>query len=608
MRTAILFLLAAGAAMAQDEEIGTRMFDVRFLTAPGTEVGEEVLVPPVDWSEPMAVPVLTDPNMERFVLSPEGVWPLLRHALPSIGWDNPGVSEEYSSGVLTVRAPASSLDRMGAAFDFLNRTLGRRVTIDVEVVRFQPGVLESLGAGAGTLGADVEGKVREAEADGKRSSVIAVLRAVTTDGRCATASSTHDRTFVMGYSAMLAAKSAIMEPHVRRHRVGAVMEIRPVLAGDGEPAVLDIRLAVAQPGPESEFEGGAPGEGRVQQPTRSMWAWEAATRVQPGRTSILFAGSADGIAGDGEVAVLVRVSVGEAGGDFPSGPEDRSLRVIDAGPALARFVNRPGEELGLPPEEHSGGGGAVTIPDDEAESGMDDEELGRRLLEPLADDEKVVHELVVAGGKAWMRGTPAQLEVVSQRMREISSNRRALAVDAVVAVIPETEWLKRKAGIREASAAADCVSRAVRGEGSRVAARVRACGISGQVFHAAAYDERPFVVSRNVEIADEKSAGIPVVGFLRQGFSWTARVRTGADPARASVLFEGEQVWGGVITAIEESSPAGRAQSASPRTFESSSSTTVALGAWTVAGVDLGEAPGGGREARVLFFRVTEAR
>jgi hypothetical protein len=596
-------------ASAEDDAPVTRTFDFRFLLRQESPMSLPDMSCPAEGAPASDAEEPGFPGVLPF--GAEALPPLLQEALPTIDWNSPETSMSFNEGMLTVHAPKAAMDRVAAAVDFLHRSFARRVTVDVEVYRFEPGVLNSLDAGVGTLGADVEGKVREAAADPKRGTTLAVLRVATCDGRRARASSGHDRTFVMGYGAFIATKASILEPQVRTHRLGAILDVVPVLGCEGEPLLLDFRLAFAQPGVESKFEGGAAGEGPVQQPGREIWAWEAATRVPPGRMALLFAGSAEGLSGGGDVAVLARASVAEPAGDFPSGPEDSVVRVLDAGPSMADISDRPAFPLGLPQvDEQPGLPGAGSNPDEAPGHGIQEDQLLPILQErfPQAANGNGDAILRVSAGKAWLRGVPSEMEAVAQRLRELSAARRAVGVEAIVIALPESEWLRRRSALQDPGAGANLVARALRGEGIRVAAGLRACGMAGQLFEAAAFEERLIVRSRTVEIAESQVTGTPVVAPLRQGFRFRVRVLPGADPARLSLSYQGQLVWGAEITPIETGSPAGRAQCASPRIFESAGDTTVAAGKWSIAGVDLGEAPGGGREARVMLFRISEAR
>jgi hypothetical protein len=132
----------------------------------------------------------------------------------------------------------------------LRSRMGRTVAVDVEIVSLTAADRRALGASSPTLSAKALAQLRTWIAEG-RVTRMHTGRILAANNQRVALVDLEPVAYVMDYDVEIAEASSIADPIIRQLEQGLVVEVRPIVAGNGSQVVLECRMtrAVLAPGP-----------------------------------------------------------------------------------------------------------------------------------------------------------------------------------------------------------------------------------------------------------------------------------------------------------------------------------------------------------------------
>ena len=244
-----------------------RIYDVALLTTPTMDFpGPDLELAPPEGADPTTT--FVPPSGEGFALTPEQVQVLVRNNVSPATWKNTRNRIGMSGDQLFVVQTPDVLDEVEKFLAAATPLRVRMVAVEAAVVAFdEAGWLKRRASlsGASPAAADVAA-VLEAATRGDGGRVVATARAAGLNEQRFHCWSGPDTAFVRDDDVLVSkdGKKFATDPDIGRLLAGFCLDVMPLLTGDGDRILLELRASFVAPSTPEAFDPGGPRATRLQ--------------------------------------------------------------------------------------------------------------------------------------------------------------------------------------------------------------------------------------------------------------------------------------------------------------------------------------------------------
>ncbi len=359
-------------ALAQDDPMETRLYNVEFLTRevqdfPGQEIGL-----------PRAVVAMTiSPDESMLVsglLSAEDLANLIKSNVAEDTWEHVAAAITYSNGVLTVTNKRSVQEKVAQYLNYWRGFVGKMITVDAAIVAIDPQLLARIRSAGNAerpaiLAPDQARQVLEAAREGRLADLVRSMRVTAHPGQRVSLQEITKQHYLKDFDVQIATAALALDPILDVLATGASVDVRPFLEPFAGGVTMEVRADVADlealeerkiklskelvPGAAAEgTQGGAPGaprapvsstvEARLQLPRVSHDRIRTTLTVRSRETAIV--GS---VLRKGRVVLFLLtptvVAADEKPAPEPAFEEQRLLRLYDISPLTRAIQDWPAQ-------------------------------------------------------------------------------------------------------------------------------------------------------------------------------------------------------------------------------------------------------------------------